>query len=108
MLSTLFRAQQRRRPWRFACPQCSAPTQQVRDSGPMNGYNRRPLSELASPYFVDLPDRLVPPKNPGENPHLLSCPTLPPGFAMTGAEKLTSGRADLREVASQYSVQFQV
>src|SRR5439155_764310 len=41
MLSTLFRAQQARRPWRFACPRCSAPNQQGRGSSRRNGLSHR-------------------------------------------------------------------
>jgi hypothetical protein len=29
------------------------PSRQVPDNSPINGYDRRPLSELASLYFVD-------------------------------------------------------
>jgi hypothetical protein len=32
MLSKLFRVQQAHWPWRFACPQCSVPNHQARDS----------------------------------------------------------------------------
>jgi hypothetical protein len=50
----------------LAYPLRTAPNRQSPDNSPINGYNRRPLSELASPYFVDWPDHLVPPKKPGE------------------------------------------
>ena len=108
-VSKFFPAQHARQPSHLEYPLCTAPNRQVPDNSPINGYNRRPLSELASPYFVDWPDRLVPPKKkPGGKSTPAFMPTLPPGFAMTGAGKLTSGPADLREVASQYSVRFQV
>src|SRR5436190_9068221 len=47
-----FPAQLPRQPSHLEYPLCTAPNRQVPDNLPINGYNRRPLSELASPYLL--------------------------------------------------------